>query len=404
MAAIISSGNGPWKSETTPSVRRRVIKLDFVGPDRFSVTRYKLFPFLYGFAGKSIQRLTRRNKATEWFLTLDSEELAEELHEEGFKDLSTKLSVYFSLINKVRTSVRVHWLPEEFGCAFLTRFFADYGKVINVEEDVSKEEFDKGCFMGSYNVQLEMNYEDIASIPHLVNITGRSSSFPLLFTLPGRPPLCLKCLEVGHVRKECSGSTKMQAPLTSYRPARKSYSDAVSNNKQASTYSDDEEEIEQEMKEMEEAAARDDWSQQNPTEGKKKEKGTQPPDDVPPAKETDQAVPVHTGSTEHVPVNQGEDSVSVQDVPVEDVPVEDVTAMDEDSQINVSSMPTNVNLLNQEGPQRKRPRSPNNKNIGAKMVRDTSRDIQRREANNWGTQVQAIDVDTDESSATDSIT
>ncbi len=98
------------------------------------------------------------------------------------------MGVHLSQVDKVRTSIRVHWLPEKYGEKYLTRFFETYGRVIRVMEEISTDAFDEGCLLGTYEVILETSNEDIAKIPHLVRISSRGNSLSLLLTMAGRHP------------------------------------------------------------------------------------------------------------------------------------------------------------------------------------------------------------------------
>ena len=52
-------------------------------------------------------------------------------------------------------------------------------------------------------------------IPDLSKIEYEGMEFPVLLTVPGRPPLCLKCHSTGHKRYECDA--KSQAGLLAAR-------------------------------------------------------------------------------------------------------------------------------------------------------------------------------------------
>ena len=46
-------------------------------------------------------------------------------------------------------------------------------------------------------------------VPHLSKIEYHGMEFPILITVPGRPPLCLKCHLTGHVRYECDAKSQL---------------------------------------------------------------------------------------------------------------------------------------------------------------------------------------------------
>ena len=85
-------------------------------------------------------------------------------------------------------------MPEEFTSSFLETIFLKYGKVVKCREEISEEDYDRGTFFGTYEVMLATPNEDLNRIPHLININHKDyGTFPILLTLQGRSPLCLKC-------------------------------------------------------------------------------------------------------------------------------------------------------------------------------------------------------------------
>ncbi|KAM7310352.1 inosine-uridine preferring nucleoside hydrolase [Ixodes scapularis] len=56
--------------------------------------------------------------------------------------------------------------------------------------------------MGQYQIEVQLTLRDdisVSKIPHLLTIYGCQS----LLLIPGRPPLCLRCNRVGHIRRQC---------------------------------------------------------------------------------------------------------------------------------------------------------------------------------------------------------
>ncbi len=145
---------------------------------------------------------------------MSSSVVANRMHDTGTMELTNdSLTVTFSLVDKVRVSLRVHWMPEEFCVRFLTRVFSKYGTVLSAQEEQRDEEYDRGCLLGTFEIGLELSYEDVEFIPHLLYVYQDSGAvFPLLVTMAGRQPLCLKCLEVGYTRRECSGPKRSRPP------------------------------------------------------------------------------------------------------------------------------------------------------------------------------------------------
>lgn len=104
-------------------------------------------------------------------------------------------------INKQIVFVRVHWLPVYASDTCVKHIMADYGSVLSVENAFT--------FHGKNNAKIEtgvkivkMEVSEIQrlSIPHIIKFECGNSA---LITGGGRPPLCLKCNKIGHMRRDC---------------------------------------------------------------------------------------------------------------------------------------------------------------------------------------------------------
>ena len=75
--------------------------MTFYGPERYAVTRFKLFPFLEEKVGKgNIVGLARRSKPDEWFVTLKDPQQAMELHDLQGCKISDRLHVGFFFVDE----------------------------------------------------------------------------------------------------------------------------------------------------------------------------------------------------------------------------------------------------------------------------------------------------------------
>lgn len=96
-------------------------------------------------------------------------------------------------------TVRVHWLPLYYDNRLLKAIFCDYGEVLDVR--MCKSSHEKLVAMnGMREVTIKTDEVLKQKIPHLINFRSGQS---ILLTMQGRPPLCLRCKCVGHVRKDC---------------------------------------------------------------------------------------------------------------------------------------------------------------------------------------------------------
>ena len=96
-------------------------------------------------------------------------------------------------------TLRVHWLPLFYDNRLLKAIFCDYGEVLGVRMCKSSHA-QVVALNGLREVTLKTDEVLKQKIPHLVKFNSGQS---ILVTMMGRPPLCLKCHEVGHVRRDC---------------------------------------------------------------------------------------------------------------------------------------------------------------------------------------------------------
>ena len=76
--------------------------------------------------------------------------------------------------------------------------------------DNNEHEYKDGIMTGTRFVSLTIREIDIPKFPYSVNFDGIFG----LVVIPGRPPKCFKCNNIGHVRGECPNG------ITSVRPRR----------------------------------------------------------------------------------------------------------------------------------------------------------------------------------------
>ncbi|MES9885144.1 MAG: hypothetical protein ABW185_30250 [Sedimenticola sp.] len=106
-----------------------------------------------------------------------------------------------SALGKQIVVLRLHWLPDYYGNSYIENLFSQYGKLIDISRECNTY---KGAdiYNGVRKVVLEVDECGRKSIPHLLEFACGQK---VLVTMAGRPPLCLKCREVGHVRRSCPG-------------------------------------------------------------------------------------------------------------------------------------------------------------------------------------------------------
>lgn len=96
-------------------------------------------------------------------------------------------------------NLRIHWLPLYYDNRILKAIFCDYGEVLDIR--MCKSSFaNLVALNGLREITLKTDEILKQKIPHLVKFNCGQS---ILVTMQGRPPLCLKCREVGHTRRDC---------------------------------------------------------------------------------------------------------------------------------------------------------------------------------------------------------
>ena len=96
--------------------------------------------------------------------------------------------------------VRAHWAPYFIPQAAITAELSRVGKVKSFEFEKSIVKGLEHCKTLVRLIEVEASPVDI---PHIVRIPFNGTFYPVLLTVQGRPPLCLRCEKTGHIRKDC---------------------------------------------------------------------------------------------------------------------------------------------------------------------------------------------------------
>ncbi|KAM7313587.1 mucin-7-like [Ixodes scapularis] len=96
--------------------------------------------------------------------------------------------------------LRLLWLPPHMENRRVVEALEPFGTVRSIVREKWKCEGMEG--MDTLNREVQLTLRDdisVSKIPHLLTIYGCQS----LLLIPGRPPLCLRCNRVGHIRRQC---------------------------------------------------------------------------------------------------------------------------------------------------------------------------------------------------------
>lgn len=200
------------------AILKRSVKVTISGPGRSKVTREMIITKLVGLLGNKthLRSLWRTEAGPVWFATVETPEEADSLVvKRGV--VGEEYSLVFTPCNRRRLHVRVHWLPLWTPTPDVVSFFERYGTIQSCyEETQSHTTLKAGYGTGVRHVEMDVREGTQFDIPYRTTINNRQC----LITIPGRPPLCLKCGGYGHYRSDCQGGNRN-------RPG--SYSDALKN-------------------------------------------------------------------------------------------------------------------------------------------------------------------------------
>ncbi|XP_037520613.1 uncharacterized protein LOC119397254 [Rhipicephalus sanguineus] len=96
--------------------------------------------------------------------------------------------------------LKLLWLPPHLEPRRVEEAFQAYGVVKSIERERWRCAGMEQWMTTNQDVALELKDGiTVSSIPHIMSIYGHQC----LVLIPGRPPLCLRCKRVGHVRRQC---------------------------------------------------------------------------------------------------------------------------------------------------------------------------------------------------------
>lgn len=102
--------------------------------------------------------------------------------------------------NVQEKEIKVHWVPHNVPDGVIAHHLGRFGKVKRVVREKWRIPGLEGAETNTRVVELAPRDADaLNAIPHQAKIDG----VPILIAVPGRPPLCLRCRQMGHIRRQC---------------------------------------------------------------------------------------------------------------------------------------------------------------------------------------------------------
>ena len=138
----------------------------------------------------------------EWLVTMCTEEGKETLLSRGTVQVKGKC---FKIKSADRRyfSARVHWAPLFITNNVIRETLGDYAEVKSLKHEVYTDAGLDGIATG---VRKVLMVGDRHQVPHVLQVVDPDTAevWKCLVTIAGRPPMCLRCKQIGHVRKSCT--------------------------------------------------------------------------------------------------------------------------------------------------------------------------------------------------------
>jgi hypothetical protein len=136
----------------------------------------------------------QREQLDTWFATFKSTRLVDHFDGEVFEVPDSEIKFEFAAADRIQIRGLLNWLPIWTTNNEVEQFFGRYGEVKQVSH--ARE---GGIATGVREVTITMREGEQRSLPYI----GRLHGERFLFVVPGRPPVCFRCEETGHIRQNC---------------------------------------------------------------------------------------------------------------------------------------------------------------------------------------------------------
>lgn len=134
-----------------------------------------------------------------WLLTLKSVEAKEAISSQGKITIKGRTCVVIDP-NRIEKEIRVHWLPPFIPDEEVAKAFASFGEVKSVVREKWRKPGYEDFESTTRTLHLLLHERvSVNAIPQQLCILG----VDVLVSVPGRPPTCLRCGQVGHMRRQC---------------------------------------------------------------------------------------------------------------------------------------------------------------------------------------------------------
>ena len=147
------------------------------------------------FDKSEIESIFSTTSAKEFFVTFKSIEQYEHFLSKTLTISGSKLKPL--PFDSLDIEIRLHWLQEEIPDEMIAFFLEEHCDTVNtIRHETDLNGIKTGVRIA--NIRLLTSQRKISPTSSLL-----TKQDPMLITLPGRPPLCLRCHQIGHVRASC---------------------------------------------------------------------------------------------------------------------------------------------------------------------------------------------------------
>ncbi|KAL3865834.1 hypothetical protein ACJMK2_043184, partial [Sinanodonta woodiana] len=140
----------------------------------------------------------REGENSPWSVVLKTRDHAEKVNADGIKYIAN-----FTI------DLRIHWLPLYIKDEIIVQVLSPFGKVLDITRQQTILDKDTVTYNGTRLVKFQTTEFECKDIPHIISL----GTCGMLITMKGRPPVCLKCRQLGHLRKDCPEKTTTYASV-----------------------------------------------------------------------------------------------------------------------------------------------------------------------------------------------
>jgi hypothetical protein len=143
-----------------------------------------------------------------WMLTFSSIDAKDRFVNAGDFITREGAQARVTAVKRQRYAIRLHWIPFHVPMKAVVRAFERFPEITVTGASYDKSVMDGLTHVMSLIRTLWIETESPHLVPHAINWHFEGQSGQSLVTMRNRAPVCLKCFEAGHMRKDCPSNLK----------------------------------------------------------------------------------------------------------------------------------------------------------------------------------------------------